>query len=112
MSLFAGVLEVLLEIHSKVAEDLLKMRFAKLVEPIPIVKLVLMIVQFVDAKKIILEILSKVVAVNVKLIEIVVLLSNVLNSSVLLLAVKELVEKMPIVLPGTTDLNAHAHLIS
>ena len=39
--------------------------------------------------QIILEILSKVVAVNVKLIEIVVLLSNVLSSSVLLLAVKE-----------------------
>jgi len=112
MWLFAGVLEDLLEIPSKAVEDLLKMRFVKLVVLILTVRLDKMTGQFVDAKKITLEILSKVVAVNVKPIETVVLLNSVLNSNVLLLVVKELVEKMPIVLLGTTDLNARVLLIS
>jgi len=50
--------------------------------------------------------------VNAKPIVIAVHPNNVHNSSVWPLVAKELVEKMPTALPGTTELNAHALLIS
>jgi len=68
--------------------------------------------QFVDAKKITLETHCKDADVNAKPIVIAVHPNNVHNSSVWPLVAKELVEKMPTALPGTTELNAHALLIS
>lgn len=102
---FAGVPEVSLEIPSRVAEGSLKMKFAELVELTQTVKLDLMTLPFVDANKTILETLSKVVEENVNRVEIVHLHKNVFNSNAWQLAEKELVEKMPTALPGTTELN-------
>lgn len=57
MWLFAGVLEALLEIHSRVVEDSPRMKFVKLVEPILIVKLDKMTDPFAGVRKITLAIL-------------------------------------------------------
>lgn len=108
MWLFADVQEVLRVILSKVAVNLPKMKFAKLVVPTLIVKSDKMIGQFVDVKKIILETLSKDADENVIVAEIVQLNKNVYNSNVLLLVEKELVVKMQTVKPEITELNVHA----
>jgi len=112
MLLFVCVPEASLAVLSRAVESLQKMRFARNVVQTLIAKLDQTIYLFVDVKKITSGILLQVVVENVKLTAIVVHRNNVLNSDVLQLVVKELVEKMPIVLPETTDLNVHAHRIS
>jgi len=68
--------------------------------------------QFVGAKKITLETHCKDADASAKPIVIAAHHNNVLNSSVWPLVAKELVEKMPIALPETTELNAHVLPIS
>jgi len=82
MWLFVDALEDSLEILSKVVDDLLKMRFARLVVPTLTVKWVRMIGQSVVAKKITSETHCKDVAGNAKPIVIVAHPNNVHNSSV------------------------------
>jgi len=112
MLLFVDVQEGSLEIHSRVAVNLPRMKSVRLVEPTLTVKWDLMIGLFADVRKITLETLSKDVEENVIVVETVLLNKSVFNSNVWLLVVKEPVEKMPIVKPETTELNVHALQIS
>jgi len=112
MLLYADVQEVTLEILSKDVESSLEMKFVKLVELIPIVKLVKTILQFVNVNKIMSEIPFKDVDVNVNLQETVLNLKNVKDSNAYQYAEKEFVAKMPTVRLEITVLNVHAHLIS
>jgi len=84
----------------------------KLVELIPIAKLVKTILQFVNVNKIMSEIPFKDVDVNVNLQETVLNPKNVKDSNAYQYVEKEFVVKMPTVKPEITELNVHAHLIS
>jgi len=88
------------------------MKFVQPVEQILIAKLDLMIHQFVDVKLIILVILCKDADANVILTEIVLHLKNVFSSNVWLFAEKELVVRIPTVLPGITVLIVLVLMIS
>jgi len=112
MWLFADVQEVTPEILSKDVESSLEMKFVKLVELIPIAKLVKTILQFVNVNKIMSEIPFKDVDVNVNLQETVLNPKNVKDSNAYQYVEKEFVVKMPTVKPEITELNVHAHLIS
>merc|ERR1711976_463264 len=107
-----GVPEDSLEIHSRVADDLPRMKFVKLAEQTLTVKLDLMIGLSADVKLIILVILYKDVDESVIQTVIVHQLKNVFSSNVWLFAGKELVVRTPTVLPGITALIALVLLIS
>lgn len=112
MWLFVDVLGDSPGILSRVVVNSPKMKFAKLVELILIVKLEKVIDLFVGVKKIILVTHSKDVEENVNLVETVQHNKNVFNLDVLQLVAKELVEKMPIAKPGIIEHNVNVHQIS
>jgi hypothetical protein len=112
MWLFADVLEDSPGILSKVVVDSPKMKFAKLVVLILIVKLGKVIGLFVGVKKIILVTHFKDVEENVNLVEIVQHNKNAFNSDVWQLVVKELVEKMLIAKRETIEHNVNVPQIS
>merc|ERR1719414_328683 len=88
------------------------MKFVKLVELIPIAKLVKTILQFVNVNKTMSEIHFKDVDVNVNLQETVLNPKNVKDSNAYRYVEKEFVAKMPTVKLEITEPNVLAHQIS